>query len=370
MSVASGTLSAMIDQDALAGLDEVRWAELTHAYGPALDVPELLRALRSSSPEEHDGALGTLYTNIFHQGSRYQATAYAVPFLARLALDPATPDRPGVVGLLAAVAIGYDATHLPDGVDTARWRADVERMRTADPAEELRKIDEWVEAAADEHERRSREVWRSMYVFEEERRAALDELAAYDAVRAELPRLRRLLTDDDPDLRAAAAHLLAWFPEEAPDSVAALRALLDAETVPGVAANAIVSLGLLADADSVPRLRARLDGSEPLLRWAAAVALARLGVAEPGVIGALAAASADPPAAEAGPEVNFQQGDLRAYASKTLVMLADRLPPEAIDAVLEGLSKSSETAAFPMAGAACTWRSPTARSVRCRRSRS
>ncbi|HEV7933469.1 MAG TPA: hypothetical protein VGP70_14320 [Actinomadura sp.] len=67
----------MRDRDVLAGLDEIHWAELEHAYGPAEDVPGLLRALRSESSDERERAVYELYGNIFHQGSRYQASAHA-----------------------------------------------------------------------------------------------------------------------------------------------------------------------------------------------------------------------------------------------------------------------------------------------------
>jgi hypothetical protein len=73
------------------------------------------------------GAPRTLYGSIFHQGSRYEATAYAVPFLARLALDPRTLQRDVIVHLLVALAIGYDEAYQPAGVDVAGWRAGVER---------------------------------------------------------------------------------------------------------------------------------------------------------------------------------------------------------------------------------------------------
>src|SRR5262245_26322947 len=63
------TLRAMGDRDVLAGLDEIHWAGLEHAYGSAEDVPGLLRALRSASPEERERAAYELYGNIFHQGS-------------------------------------------------------------------------------------------------------------------------------------------------------------------------------------------------------------------------------------------------------------------------------------------------------------
>ncbi len=350
--MAAGTLHAMGDRDVLAGLDEIDWAALSHAYGPADDVPGLLRALRSESHDERERAVSELYGNIFHQGSRYQATAYAVPFLARLAVDPATPDRQEIVHLLASVAIGYDEAHLPRGVDIAGWRAEVERMSAADPAEELRKIVEWVAAARDEGERRARSVRRDWYDHAAELQYAQDELGVYDAVRAEVPGLRRLLGDDDPEIRSATAYLLGWFPEEAADSIHALRPLLGSETVTGVVANAIISAGLLSDVELIPRLREHLSGPEPLLRWAAAVALARLDVLDPDVIGALASASIDPPEADVVPGVHFMEGDGRAYASQTLAALDVRLPAESVDAVLEGLSRSSEIAVFSMATAA------------------
>jgi hypothetical protein len=47
-------------------------------------MPELLRQLRMPGPER-DAALEALHGNIWHQGTTYEATAFAVPFLARLA---------------------------------------------------------------------------------------------------------------------------------------------------------------------------------------------------------------------------------------------------------------------------------------------
>lgn len=68
--------------DPLAGLSSVDWASLRHAYGSAADVPDRLRALAAAGGREQ--ALGALYGNVFHQGSRYEATAPAVPFAAAL----------------------------------------------------------------------------------------------------------------------------------------------------------------------------------------------------------------------------------------------------------------------------------------------
>ena len=57
-------------------------------------------------------------------------------------------------------------------------------------------------------------MWRAACDPAEDLRCAQGDLAVRDAVRAEVPRLRGLLGDSDPPVRAAAAYLLIWFPEE------------------------------------------------------------------------------------------------------------------------------------------------------------
>ncbi|MEU8284224.1 hypothetical protein AB0C01_07780 [Micromonospora sp. NPDC048905] len=70
----------------LQGLDEVGWNELSHAYGKALDTPNLLRQAASPDEEAAQEAVSELNGSIFHQGTVYLATVAAVPFLAELAL--------------------------------------------------------------------------------------------------------------------------------------------------------------------------------------------------------------------------------------------------------------------------------------------
>ncbi|MFD7595723.1 hypothetical protein ACFV6D_22120 [Kitasatospora sp. NPDC059812] len=172
--------------EALAGLDAIDWTALHHAYGAAGDVPGQLRGLTAEDAGERKKALHHLYGNIFHQGSRYQASAVAVPFLAALAANAALPGRVEVLGLLASLAIGYDETHLPGGVDVIGWREDVEKFRVKDPAQIAVEYDEWVSQARDEVERRVREMGRAMFDFEGQLQAADAEIATYDAVRQEL----------------------------------------------------------------------------------------------------------------------------------------------------------------------------------------
>ncbi|MEU4625706.1 hypothetical protein AB0G04_37750 [Actinoplanes sp. NPDC023801] len=94
----------------LNDLDAVDWSGLEHAYGAADDVPGLLRALAAGDRE----ALSSLYGNIWHQGTVYEATGHAVPFLVRI-LDLQSADPGDVLGLLASIAEGssYHAVHRP-----------------------------------------------------------------------------------------------------------------------------------------------------------------------------------------------------------------------------------------------------------------
>ncbi|MEU2231701.1 hypothetical protein [Streptomyces vietnamensis] len=89
----------------LAGLDDIDWASHRHAYGPAADVPGLLRALYR--PDEAADAADTLYMNVHHQGGCVESAAVAaLPFLVRAAADPAVdaPVRIELVDLVACVA--------------------------------------------------------------------------------------------------------------------------------------------------------------------------------------------------------------------------------------------------------------------------
>ena len=106
----------------LENLDSVAWSQLTHAYGAATDVPAQIRNLASANEVERENALWELYGNIFHEGARYQATPYAVPFLYELVTAPETPDRHEIVYLLVSLALGYEESYLPDGLDVANIR--------------------------------------------------------------------------------------------------------------------------------------------------------------------------------------------------------------------------------------------------------
>ena len=117
----------------LTGLDSVPWAQLHHAYGPADDVPSLLRAVADGPAEARQQALWELWGNIYHQGTVYEASAPAVPFLAELATSTSIPehDRVQLLYLLAAIAGGTSYLEVHQGLirggltpaeEEDRWR--------------------------------------------------------------------------------------------------------------------------------------------------------------------------------------------------------------------------------------------------------
>ncbi len=169
----------------LAELGLVDWAGLEHAYGDAADVPDLLRAL-----DDDDESFGDLLGALCHQGRRFSASAAAVPYLAGLARRPSLVMP--VLMSLGYLAIGDDDVHT---------------------------------------------FPRS---FEAQGLGSGADIAAYEAVQAEVPSLVPLAGHADPVTAEAAIWLVSWFP-----------ALVDA-TLPAVRAAApsitrTLALGLLGD---------------------------------------------------------------------------------------------------------------------------
>ncbi|MEV4538968.1 hypothetical protein AB0J82_34865 [Asanoa sp. NPDC049518] len=99
----------------LAGVDEVRWGRMRHAYGPAVEVPDLLRGLAAADPAAREAALDAMYGSVHHQGDVYACTVAAIPFLLRIAADAGSPGRGEVVELLASIG-GADDPEPPTGL--------------------------------------------------------------------------------------------------------------------------------------------------------------------------------------------------------------------------------------------------------------
>jgi hypothetical protein len=324
----------------LEGLDRVDWSRLTHAYGSAADVPHQVRALRSPDADQRRKAFEQLYSNIFHQGSRYEATAYAVPFLLEVLADPDAADRVALLELLTAIAIGDD-DRLPDGFPIAEYRraatgGDALLAAGPHPGDDYYDQDvgdfHYLESLSDEQQRKL---------------SAHVEVAAYDAVKAGVPMFRTLLADPDPAMRTMAAYELAWFPEDAPGSLPPLAATaVEGSCDPdndAVAATALVAIGLL---DGQPSI-AFLYDPRPVVRWGAAIALTRVQGTDAGqaVVEELFAWAGG--TATRDHRIPFLDGDLAAYACLALTQVGPQYADATFDALLNRIPSVSGADALP-----------------------
>lgn len=231
----------------LEGLDNIKWADLEHAYGSAADVPDLLRDLLSDDSSIREETLEILFSNIWHQGTVYEASAYAVPFFIELVSSDAVEMRNVIVSLLSALANGnsYTDVHVqePEERETPGVQAAI--------AKELSYVE-----------------------------------AAHQAVRKGIPVYLRLLHEKQDILRVMAGELLTHFPEDADQTLPALRVAAQHETVLSVRADFIAYIGaLLGSASALPQsevdtvchlLDSLMSEAEPpLIRLAAAVARAQ-----------------------------------------------------------------------------------------------
>ncbi|MFD3613152.1 HEAT repeat domain-containing protein [Streptomyces atroolivaceus] len=338
----------MIDKDEklLAGLDEVDWAGMEHAYGSAQDVPGHIRTLCGNDEAARQRASSHLGSSIFHQGTRYQASPFAVPFLAQIAVAGPAAAREDTMWLLTRLAVDWhDEYDVTTGINVAGWRAAAAEF---EPAELLRWYEEQLAVEKDAEKRaelQEARVWVAAGNSFDSRWSALQ---AYDAVLAELPNLLALLDDADACLRTRIAYLLAWFPEFAATSLPRLVALAAQEKDPVTAATALLATGLLGPPSAAEDITPYLDAADPLMRWAAATSLTRLaGLDESPVGPALLGRTVTELTAAAHSTfehlTDYCEGDLHGHIERTLHALPPTTDPvavrEALDACLPRIAR-------------------------------
>lgn len=221
----------------LERLEEVPWNTLEHAYGTAEDVPDLLRQLLSTDPKLRSETQWTLYGNIFHQGTRYPATPYVVPFLIEMCAEPSVPDRSWLLSYWGSLITGYFSVQ--------------ERPIWGD-GEKLHVCGEVQDDDGDPYSLALHQIYQ-------------ESLKGYSL-------LKTLIDDLDPTVRAGAAWVLACLPTKADESVP----LLAAREEPSgwVRAAFAFALGELGAAEPLRRMLAEDDF--PAARCMAACELARL----------------------------------------------------------------------------------------------
>lgn len=162
----------------LDDLDTIDWGNLSHAYGEATEVPDLIRALASEDEEIREEAISELYGNIYHQGTVYEATSHAVPFLIELLEEDSVSKKDNILGLLHVIANGLSYLDAHKNIDSVR-AGHSRKSFLSDLAQEL------------EHVRQARE-----------------------AVVAGTTVYLGLLGDEKADVRISAAHTLAICHEQ------------------------------------------------------------------------------------------------------------------------------------------------------------
>ena len=229
----------------LAGLRDIDWAHLEHAYGKAEGVPAMIDALSSPDAEDRAWAREALDASIHHQGSVYSASAAAVPFLAQLVERTDIEDRAWLLDLLSGLAVYSPAWHL---------------------------FDELEEAAS----------------------------PAFAEVSAIAPTFVRLLADPDPEIRSHAAYALSFVMPPEGASIAVKRALA-METNRYTRSSLVLVLGYLGRRTKSTADRAvmerYLDDNCMLIATSAAIALAQIDghACSPRVRALLASAITDVP---------------------------------------------------------------------------
>ncbi|WP_415953808.1 HEAT repeat domain-containing protein [Streptomyces sp. KLOTTS4A1] len=201
-------------------LDGVDWASMSHAYGPAYEVPVWLREMVSSDPEVRNKAFGDFYGAAHHQGDVYPCTAASLPFLFAAADDPATPDRAAVVELLLSIGReaadhDLDAVYItPDGTESTAHADVVAHMRAH--------ADAFIRHAADPDPSVRCAAIEGLGLFVEDADLALEVLRGrLPAEDGTVERLSIVRTAADLALRLPAVHAAAtaWLDALATDEI-------------------------------------------------------------------------------------------------------------------------------------------------------
>jgi hypothetical protein len=92
--------------------EDIDWSTVRACYGPATSVPALLRQLASPLPSERSEAISELWGCLCHQGTVYEASAIAVPYIfdAAKKLELPRADRDQLLALVVHIGLGEDTT--------------------------------------------------------------------------------------------------------------------------------------------------------------------------------------------------------------------------------------------------------------------
>jgi len=224
----------------LEALDNFDWSQVTNCYGRSRHIPEAIRELLSEDALVREIALRALWGVLEHQGTVYEASALAAPFLLEILADPQTQDKRQLVHFLAHLGCR--------GLYLGHWYQDLQTRLILQDTDGDNVLLRWEE---DTHQR----FREKLYIF--------------------LP----LLSDPDPAIREEVAFLLAAFPEDRAMLLPPLMTQLQAEKNELVQCSLLLCLGyLLAPTPDASQLLLHYleGGKTDLIQFTAARSLCTL----------------------------------------------------------------------------------------------
>lgn len=238
----------------LEQLENINWENLKHAYGSATDVPNDIRNLASLNNKIREKALHNLYGNIFHQGTRYEATPHAIPFLYELIENKAVESKHKIIYLLINLALGYEEEYLPGGINPEKFR---------------NKLMESEANMTDEQRERCEKYGYSVIAL----------INCYNSVKEGIPILLKCIKSNEEQLRIAAVYAISWFPEEAENTTPKIFEVLSKAKAEIEIANAILAIGLLNNQSKnnidLSPIKNYLKSDSELVRICSAITLAK-----------------------------------------------------------------------------------------------
>ncbi|WP_338763874.1 hypothetical protein WAF17_20595 [Bernardetia sp. ABR2-2B] len=327
----------------LEKLDTIPWSELKHAYGSAANIPNDLHNLASSDEKTCDQALSGLYGNIFHQGTRYTATPYAIPFLFELIENETTHNRAELIYYIINLALGYEEAYLVEGINPAQIKAELKEAHKTMSLEEIKDSKEYGYSYL---------ALLDCYSFVEERIPILWEIIE------KTPKSfnNEVENNKNRKLINSAIYASAWFAEKGTTSIELIKRQIPVLTHENDIANCILAIGLLSK-NTEPKidisfLEAYLDSTSVLLKTSAAIALIKYPLTNQ-IIEILIDSITSNEELRKINEIPFNDGNINGYASGMLSGYAQTQEEEqrillAFCQVLEKLNmyQATETTGF------------------------
>jgi hypothetical protein len=90
-------------------LEEINWQVIETCYGSAADIPKWIAELTSPDETVRRNAFERIASEVYHQGSIYEASAYVVPFLIDLLPRVGEWEKRHLLALLTLLVTGVPA---------------------------------------------------------------------------------------------------------------------------------------------------------------------------------------------------------------------------------------------------------------------